>query len=329
MLKRVAPYHVLDRAERRKPWNKPTIRFAATPPLYDWAEPGEPPNPDFPKVRAKPLAKPTRHGSISHEVETELVRRYHEDGDLDALEQLVEAHRPMVVHMAKHRRGMPRKVLVEYGMLGLRLAAEPPRPSLTKKGKTVGFDPAEGHRFGTYARHYADKEMNAALGGYVSPALKPEFKQKATVKIEDWGAVSWNDEDASREESAIGEALSEDDLPLRFWLRSGLAFRYLEHRSPYRKPPRVWKLGQPPAPRKPRPRNFLVHPRTDTELRGLDLYYARHYPALLSHGDLAKAGIEGWEEDKEDSDFFLASFFRSHAFEGEEYRLPDAVLRER
>src|SRR6187401_2395197 len=103
MLKRVAPYHAFDWAERRKPWDKPTIWFAATPPLYDWAEPGDPPNANFASVRAKPLAKPTRHGSISREVETELGRRYHEDGDIDALEQLVEAHRPMLVRMAKHR----------------------------------------------------------------------------------------------------------------------------------------------------------------------------------------------------------------------------------
>jgi hypothetical protein len=98
-------------------------------------------------VRAKPLAKPVRHGSVTPELEVELIRRYHEDGDLDALERLVEAHRPMVVSAAKNMwrgTGTPLKVLVAYGMLGLRLAAAPPRPSKTKKGAMVGFGCQQG-----------------------------------------------------------------------------------------------------------------------------------------------------------------------------------------
>jgi DNA-directed RNA polymerase sigma subunit (sigma70/sigma32) len=80
--------------------------------------------PDYDSVRAKPLAKPIRYRSLTPEIEIELVRAYHDDGDLDALEWLVGAHRPMVVSMAKNmwrRTGTPLKVLVEYGMMGLRL----------------------------------------------------------------------------------------------------------------------------------------------------------------------------------------------------------------
>ena len=88
---------------RRKCWDKPTIWFAATPPLYDWAEPGDPPCYDYGRVRAKPFAKPTPYGSLDRDLELELVRRYREHGDLEALEWLAEAHRPMVVRMAKHR----------------------------------------------------------------------------------------------------------------------------------------------------------------------------------------------------------------------------------
>jgi DNA-directed RNA polymerase sigma subunit (sigma70/sigma32) len=61
---------------------------------------------------------------------------------------------------AKHRwrgNGTSLAALVEYGMLGLRIAAEPSRPSYTKKGKLVGFDPTQGYRFSTYARSYADR----------------------------------------------------------------------------------------------------------------------------------------------------------------------------
>jgi hypothetical protein len=87
-------------------------------------------------------------------------------------------------------------------MFGLRIAAEPPRPSRTKKGKLVGFDVNGGVRFSTYARHYADKEMRAALADpkYDMPEVKPEkgesvhetearakdLKAKADFRIEGW-----------------------------------------------------------------------------------------------------------------------------------------------
>jgi len=63
----------------------------------DWAEPGDPPCYDYDSVRAKPLAKPILYGSLTRELELALIRRYHEEGYLEALEWLVEAHRPMVV----------------------------------------------------------------------------------------------------------------------------------------------------------------------------------------------------------------------------------------
>ena len=92
---------------------------------------------DYASVRAKPLAKPKRYDPLTREVELELIRRYHEHGDEEALDQLVGAHRPMVVRMAKNmwRGATPLKALVEYGMLGLRIAAEPPRPSLAQEGQ--------------------------------------------------------------------------------------------------------------------------------------------------------------------------------------------------
>src|SRR6478752_6499278 len=82
---------------------------------YTWAEPGDPPTADYKSVRAQPLAKPLRYGSVDLHTEIALIRAYHDDGDLDALDRLVEAHRPMVVRMAKNtRRGsMSLKVLVE------------------------------------------------------------------------------------------------------------------------------------------------------------------------------------------------------------------------
>jgi hypothetical protein len=112
--------------------------------LYDWAEPGDPPCADFASVRADPIAKPVRVDSLTREVELALIRRYRQDGDIEALDRLLAAHRPMVVRMARSRwrgNGTSLAALVEYGMFGLRLAAEPPCASQTKKGELVGFDP--------------------------------------------------------------------------------------------------------------------------------------------------------------------------------------------
>jgi DNA-directed RNA polymerase specialized sigma subunit len=184
----------------------------------DWAEPGDPPVYNFDRVRTKPLAKPISHGSLTREDELELIRRYHEYRDLEALERVVEAHRPMVVRMAKHRwraNGTSLAALVEYGMLGLRIAAGPPRPSRTKKGKLVGFDFARGDRFSTYARNYADKEMRAALADDPGPALNPEFEQKAIVEIETWGETckeEWKKEDDDRPLDHRGRLLLFRDL---------------------------------------------------------------------------------------------------------------------
>ena len=66
----------------------------------------------------------------------------------------------MVVRMAMSmwRGSIKLNVLVEYGMFVLRIAAQSPRPSRTKKGEIVGFDPGKGN-FSAYARNYAKKEM--------------------------------------------------------------------------------------------------------------------------------------------------------------------------
>jgi hypothetical protein len=267
---------------RRKSWNKPTIWFEATRPLYDWAEPGDPPCYDFDQVRAKPLTRPISCGSLTREDELGLIRRYHNDGDLEALERLVEAHRPMVVRMAKHKwrgNGTNLAALIEYGMLGLRIAAEPPRPSRTKKGKLVGFDPTQGYRFSTYARSYADKEMRAALADDPGPALNPEFEQKAAAEIETWGEVY--------------EVEEEHDRPLDVSGRLAL-IRELQVRCRYHKPmrpPTLWTSQK--AKQKPRPRNFRKHPITTAELHGKDVFYKVSFAVLRTFEDTAAAGIDG------------------------------------
>jgi hypothetical protein len=150
---------------------------------------GAPSRADYPRVRAKPLAKPKRYDSPTKDGEVELIRRWWGDGDLDALDELVGAHRPMVVRLARRfARGNPRKLaaFVEYGMFGLIEAAAPPRPSLTKKGAVVGFDPSK-YRFSTYARHYAEKMMRTATPDWEPPQhvvdSKMEFDEWAKTPI--------------------------------------------------------------------------------------------------------------------------------------------------
>jgi hypothetical protein len=188
-------------------------------------------------IRAKPLAKPVRCRSLTPEIEFELVRAYREDGDLDALDWLAGAHRPMVVTMAKNRwwggNGTSLKALVEYGMFGLRFAAEPPRPSLTKKGAMVGFDPAAGHRFSTYARHYAEKEMKAALSLDPPPEREPDLEAKGETEAENW-------------HRAWSFAGLHDAPVFRFLTKVTLAEKgghvVLLEQSAYRKPYRPWTV---------------------------------------------------------------------------------------
>ena len=286
---------------------------------YEWAEPGDPPNPDFASVKAVPLAKSVSYPPITPELERDLIRRYHEDGDLDALDWLVEAHRPMVVRMATQKwrgNGTTLKALVEYGMLGLRLAAEPRRPSLTKKGKLVGFDPSDGNRFNTYARHYAEKEMRGALTSDPPLAVKPEFEQKVTVEVASWG------------EPPTAE---DDDPPLkeggRILFRDSQNRRLLPRRCG--RSSTLWNPTFTP-PQQPRPRNYRAHPVTATERMGRDLFYGINYLVLQTYEALSEAGMGGWDFGAENShdvdDWWLPT---EGALKGKAYSLPDKVLKQR
>jgi hypothetical protein len=294
-------------------------------------------------VRAKPLAKPVRYRSLTPEIEIELVRAYREDGDLDALEWLVGAHRPMVVTMAKNRwwggNGTSLKALVEYGMFGLRFAAEPLRPSLTKKGAMVGFDPAAGHRFSTYARHYAEKELKAALAD--DPKPEPERNPELEAAVDPLKA-SWH--------KAWSFAGLHDAPAFRLLTSITLAEKagrvVVCETSAYRKPYRPWTLwsctearrrqindvrrlvGLEDIPRwdwgyRPcRLRNYLLHPITATERANRHAFDLRSHLVLGTFDPLAKDVMEGWD-DVGDSDFLAASSHGSrHILKGKDYCVP-------
>ena len=84
------------------------------------------------------------------------------------------------------------------------------------------------------------------------------------------------------------------------------------------------------TPRKPRPRNFRASPRTATELAGRDLFYGVQYLVLQTYEDLAAAGLDGFNQGKENSHDVDDWWFPSEGgFDPKAYRLPDKVLRQR
>jgi hypothetical protein len=98
---------------------------------------------------------------LPRKIERDLVSLWRENYDQNALTALVEAHRPMVAHMAQGRVGSKRKIIIEYGIFGLRFAVSPQWANRRNKGKPAGYDPTKA-KFNTYARHHAKRFMIAA-----------------------------------------------------------------------------------------------------------------------------------------------------------------------
>jgi hypothetical protein len=234
-------------------------------------------------VHAKPLAKPIRYRPVTREIEAALVRAYREDGDIDALNWLAGAHRPMVVTMAQNRwwggNGTSLAALVEYGMLGLRLAAEPLRPSRTKKGQLVGFDPAAGHRFSTYARHYAEKEMGAALYLDPAPERSSELAAKAQITADGW----------HRAPSLFRVLPNVPSLLAEPGYYAGVFLHLVSRRPAYHKSFRPWTLWKSTVTeRKLKPRNHLKHPITATERGNRRAFYLQNHLVLETFKSLTE-----------------------------------------
>lgn len=330
---------------------RPTLELSFLLALF--AKPlSDPPN--YAKVRARrPAADPERYKSLTRDAELELIRAYHEDGDLDALDQLVGAHRPMVVRLARRfARGNPRKlkIFVEYGMLGLIEAAAPPRPSLTKKGAMVGFDPSK-YRFSAYARSYAEKMMRTAMPDWEPPQhvinSKMEFDAWAKTPIPEsiegprrgWTEINanppfshlitedqfgqhqfhdiWRDE---RQEPAQRPV----DPTKRFeqirWHRALFGLRSVLD----------YDADVIPLRRKPRPRKTRWTP---AEYAAKDKCFAGYWGKLHSFLFVAKDGMEGLRDgdeldpiDSDAAEFMVATFFRNHALNPKLYKLPKEVL---
>jgi hypothetical protein len=174
-----------------------------------------------PSVRANPLPPPRDSPTgVSAEEERELVRLWREELDEDMLDALVNSFRPLLEKMAKKISYRHYEVLIEYGILGFRIAASPQRPSKTKKGKLAGFDPASGFRFSTYASRVAHRLMSAAAlamrddADVFSECLAPRFED-SKQEFDAWAKTpipTWIERHA-----AEMEALNHEESCKRWW----------------------------------------------------------------------------------------------------------------
>lgn len=85
---------------------------------------------------------------LPREVERELARRWRDDGDLSAREQILSAYQKMAVSLAMKagRGGLPLDDLIQEASIGLMVALD-------------RFDPDYGCGFGTFARYYVRSRL--------------------------------------------------------------------------------------------------------------------------------------------------------------------------
>lgn len=116
--------------------------------------------------------KPTREGSRGKQSsrEAELVRRFRNEGDLDAREALILRYLPVVNHLVKQflEKGVPYDDLYQEGCYGLILAID-------------RFDPSKKTDVATFARYYILKHLYIALDDAQSAcgALSDDTIQRA------------------------------------------------------------------------------------------------------------------------------------------------------
>ena len=105
-------------------------------------------NPSAPDALARYLAEVRKYPYLTSEQEADLTRRWSEEGDPEALEQLAGSHLRLVIKMARSYAGygLPLGDLISEGHVGLMLAAQ-------------RFDATRGFRFATYARWWIRAEM--------------------------------------------------------------------------------------------------------------------------------------------------------------------------
>jgi hypothetical protein len=219
----------------------------------DWAEPGDPRINNFalkgepPRYRhlaAAPIPKRKAYPTdVPRWIEQELIRRWREDYDEAALNFLVEAYRPKVVNMAQRYVGAKRKLLIEYGMFGLRLAASPQWPNRKRKGTMAGYNPAKA-RFISYARFQAERLMRDAARGHnwqppqhLQDTLK-EFEEWAKTPIPPEVELACANNPECEPNNEIHEVIKESGA----WLRVGQDYDFARKLSPNKRIRQIRRL---------------------------------------------------------------------------------------
>ena len=157
----------------------------------------------------------------------ELLRRYHEDGDREARQQLIEQYLPLVRSLARRydRRGEPLEDLVQVGSIGLIKAID-------------RFDVSRGFELTTYAtpniigeikRHFRDKgwairvprglqELNVRLSK-LTEELTVQLERSPTVA--ELAAAAGVDEEQALEAIETGHAYSTVSLSSPIGVENG------------------------------------------------------------------------------------------------------------
>jgi hypothetical protein len=315
-------------------------------PGFTWAEIGDPPltrlapkgqRPVSPHLRAPfpERRKVYPSGPILRWQEIELLRLWHEDYAESALNALCEVHRPMVVSMAQKYVGANRKLLIEYGMFGLRFAANRQRVNRKKKGSMAGYDPGKG-RFSTYARHHAARLMrDAARGHRYQP---PQYLQDKVTEFREWAATPFplrSERDCANRpdggKSEIEELFPELGARVFRWEEVQAESGLPRHRStPGRWPdgdhqyeygktdPHCFCISATPFgylvcwiegyfvypfrfTKEAKKRNYLTRPVTELERENRRKYYEKYGYKLGTFDNVAKDGLSAWEGDGDDA----------------------------
>jgi hypothetical protein len=334
------------------------LQATAKPSLsLDWAEPGDPPltrlalehlglkhkvrssgPPIALHLRANPLPRnkwPTKLAPWQEEL---LVLWWRVDLAENALTALVEAHRPMVVTMAQKYTGANRKLLIEYGMLGLRLAATRQWASGNKKGAKAGFDPSKGYQFNTYARHQAERLMREAAQRDPEP---PKREQDTKGEFAAWAetpiTISGKRPPRVNRDSLIAKAWA---LPHSLSFRVGQDYDFARPINPNKRIKQIRKIraefGIDRDPFWLECESVLEKRRgrpTDVEQDNKRQYYKTYGHKLATYIAVAQGGLSGWDfhdADEIDADGNGADrdawYPCSGAFQTDQYKLPKDVL---
>jgi hypothetical protein len=296
------------------------LQATAKPTLsLDWAEPGDGPltrlapagePPRNLHLRANPLPRKKWPSRLAPWQEELLVLWWRTDLSESALGALVEAHRPMVVAMAQKYVGTNRKLLIEYGMFGLRLAATRQWASGRKRGALAGYDASKGYRFSTYARHQAERMMREAARGHRYEP--PQHLQDTKTEFEEWATTPIPIETERERANRPNEYQEPDELGYRVTNWGEFERRWYIHEPVL--PEAKKRTGRP----------------TSAEQNNRKEYFKSYGYKFATFDRVAQDGMSGWDANDEGS----ASMDLeepvwtpcSGAFQRDQYKLPKDVM---